>query len=80
MPNEKLLLTDKHPILHQGVEVLPISLRNNYNGISKIVLNNPVYVYTLITEKRTAVNMNGIYVYTWNYDDFINKKYNCILL
>lgn len=79
MPNESLLITDKHPILHQGKEVLPSKLMENYEGITNCVLSDPVHVYTLITEERTAVIMNGMYVYTWNLDDFKKKKFNCIL-
>lgn len=37
-------------------------------------------VYTLITEERTAVKMNGADVYTWNIEDFNSKNYNCLLL
>lgn len=78
MPNTELYLTKGHPVLFNGKEVLPTNIVND--DISIKILPRPATVYTLITEERTAVKMNGADVYTWNVEDFNKRKYNCLLL
>lgn len=78
IPDNTLYLTKGHPILFNGKEILPSKIENECINI--VTLPNLVTVYTLITEERTAVKMNSVDVYTWNKEDFIKRKYNCILL
>ena len=80
VPNNDIYITDYHPIFLDGVEVVPSKIANIYQNIKHCKLEFPVAVYTLITEERTSILMNGLNVYTWNKEDFDKKKYNCILL
>lgn len=77
-PSDTLYITDGHPILFNNREILPTKINND--NIRHVDLPNVITVYTLITEERTAVKMNGVDVYTWNKEDFAKKSYNCILL
>lgn len=67
LPTNDLYIKGSHPILLNDKEVLvrdiPEAEAINYE------LDN---VYTFVTEEREAVKINGIYVYTWNMQDWIS--------
>jgi hypothetical protein len=62
--DERLLLTDDHPILIQGQKVLPSALVGNCNFATRVSIAK-TNVYVLITEHPTFVKINGFLVATW---------------
>lgn len=62
-----------HPILINNREVLPEELEES--GLSELVqLEQPTYVYTLITESRSFVEIQGVPVGTWcqvSWENFV---------
>lgn len=76
LPGAKPLLISKgHPLLLEGKEILPEDLVEN--GISKeIQLPDPIHLYTLITDRREFVLIQGMNVGTWcesSWENFINN-------
>jgi hypothetical protein len=70
-PSEDTYIIDGHPIFVNSKEVLPINL---INGTTiKYVDMESAPVYTLVTENRTFVLVNGLPICTWSGVD-IGKK------
>lgn len=65
-----LLLSPGHPILLGGKEILP----ENHPDAQLISLSKPCKIYTIITDRRSFINVQGIYVATWSkagWDNFV---------
>lgn len=69
-PNEDLLITDYHPIMIDGKEVLP----RDYIDDKKIIMDSvkPEKVYALCTTERIFTIVNNIPVCTWKEDELNN--------
>lgn len=65
LPSTDLLIRRGHPILLEGKETNCSDLING-NSICDIILDEPEHVWSLCTENRTFVMMNGIPVCTWS--------------
>jgi hypothetical protein len=79
VPSQDLLIRKGHPILFNGKSIKPERLikRLAPNKVNYIKLSNKEFVWSLCTEKRTFVMMQGVAVVTWVYSDLIkSKKYN----
>jgi len=64
-PCVPLRIRQGHPLLIKGKEVLPEELLG-VPGVKEVRLPRPVHVYTLLTERRTFVQMQGVSVGTWS--------------
>lgn len=65
-----LLISPGHPILYKGKEIQP----ENHPDAQLISLSKPRKIYTIITERRSFINVQGIYVATWSkagWDNFV---------
>lgn len=68
-----LLISDSHPMLINGIEVTGQQLAT-CPGVRMVDNQRPVY--TIITESRDYVEMNGVLVATWSsdaWDNFVNN-------
>jgi len=65
VPSAPLLIRPGHPLLVAGKEVLPEALLD-LPGVAQVQLEKPVHVYTLLTEQRSFVDMQGALVGTWS--------------
>lgn len=72
-PSQVLHICSGHPILLNGKEVDPESLIGS-NGIS--YQNQPIFVYTLLTEHRSFVDIQNCQVCTWSHDAWLNFAEN----
>lgn len=63
-PSQDLLIREGHPLLLGGRETFPEVLLDTA-GVEKIRLDRPVYVYTLVTEQKQYINIQGLMVSTW---------------
>jgi hypothetical protein len=64
-PAEDLLLTRGHPVLAGGKEIECEKLLNG-STITEVQLSRPAKIYTLATERRSFVRMQGLPVGTWS--------------
>jgi len=64
-PAEDLLLTRGHPVLAGGKEIECQKLLNG-STITEVQLSRPAKIYTLATERRSFVSMQGLPVGTWS--------------
>lgn len=64
-PENDLLIREGHPLLVAGREMLPESLLD-MAGVERVTLDKPTYIYTLVTENKEFVNMQGVKVATWS--------------
>jgi hypothetical protein len=64
-PAQDLLIREGHPLLVKGREVMPEHLLD-LPGVERITLAQLTYIYTLVTEQKQFVNMQGIMVATWS--------------
>jgi len=64
-PNMDLYIRREHPVLYEGKEVSCTDLLNG-NSIRDVILPEEVHVWSLCTNKRTFVKMQGIPVCTWS--------------
>jgi len=64
-PAQDLLIRKGHPLLVQSREILPEDLLD-LPGVESITLERPTYIYTLVTEQKQFVNMQGAMVATWS--------------
>jgi hypothetical protein len=72
---EALLIRRGHPMLVRGQEVECQMLTTNPSVARKIVLDREVPVYTLVTDRRTFVNMQqGACVATWGADSWFAQQ------
>jgi len=65
-PSADLLIREGHPLLIQGLETLPESLLGSVPGIERADLEQPLHIYTLVTEQKQFVEMQGLLVATWS--------------
>jgi len=65
-PSADLLIREGHPLLIHGFEVLPESLIRSVPGIERADLEHPLHIYTLVTEQKQFVGMQGLLVATWS--------------
>jgi hypothetical protein len=68
-PINDLLIRDGHPLLIDGNEIECQKLING-NNIKRVILDNKDFIYTLVTHDRVFVNMEGLYVCTWQSDEW----------
>lgn len=71
VPTKDLLLTRGHPVLLRGQEVECQHLING-TSISEVQLAKSVDLYTLVTERRSFVQLQGVLVGSWSSDAFDN--------
>jgi hypothetical protein len=75
VPSAPLRIRPGHPMLFAGREVQPEWLIG-LPGIAQAQLEKPVHVYTLLTEQRSFVDMQGAFVGTWSeagWQNFIDN-------
>lgn len=65
-PSADLLIREGHPLLLEGRETLPESLVDNVQGVERAELEQPLHIYTLVTEQKQFVEMQGLLVATWS--------------
>jgi uncharacterized repeat protein (TIGR01451 family) len=65
VPSADLIIRKRHHILLNGKSIDPARLKKRYSGVKKISLEESVPVWSLCTEKRTFVMMEGVPVATW---------------
>lgn len=75
LPKKEVHIIAGHPILIDGREVCPENLCNG-NSIRMVNLDQGEDIYTLCTEKRTFVNVQGLQVGTWGRDAWDNFLLN----
>lgn len=73
-PTSDLLIRPGHPILIGGKEVLPESLIGNVYGVSFATLERPLHYFTVVTQKRLFVDIQGIPVATWGNQSWANQE------
>lgn len=69
MPSEDLYIVEGHPLNIDGEEILCQDLING-DTIKKVVLDKPVFVYSLCAKERVPVKMNNVFVYTWEQNEW----------
>jgi hypothetical protein len=76
IPVNSVVIKKHHPILFNGVEILPEKLQKilGKEKIKSIVLPEALPVYSLSTEKRTFVMMENLPVCTWQHSDLLKKR------
>jgi hypothetical protein len=67
-PNNDLLIRKNHPILINGKEINPADLIKNVKGVRHKKLASATPTWSLCTEERTFVMMEGVPVATWAYE------------
>jgi len=65
VPTTRFRVQPGHPLLVKGREVLPETMLG-LPGVREVSLEQPLHVYTLITERRDFVLMQGMSVGTWS--------------
>jgi len=65
-PSADLLIREGHPLLVKGFETLPESLIDSVPGVEYADLEQPLHIYTLVTEQKQFVRMQGLLVATWS--------------
>lgn len=80
-PNREILVLKGHPLLlsKETPEILAEELIGHAN-IRIVGLSHQEYIYTLVTPRRTFVNMNGIFVGTWSEAAWDNYTANTMTL
>lgn len=69
-PNMNLLIRKGHPLLLDGLEINCEELVGKVFGVEFIDLPERKSIFTLITNKKTYLNMNGCSVATWSQASF----------
>ena len=69
MPSEDLYIVEGHPLNIDGKEILCDDLIND-DTIKKVVLDQPVFVYSLCAKERVPIKMNNVFVYTWEQNEW----------
>jgi len=72
-PSEDLYIRAGHPVLVGGQE-LPCEWLVDGQRVDEVELEKPARIYTLCTESRTFVDMQGVLVGTWSqaaFDNFV---------
>lgn len=74
LPSKKIRLTPDHPILYEE-KLVPVGqlADEKISGFSHEVLDEAVNSYTLITEKKDFVKIEGVDVMTWSKKDFEDR-------
>jgi len=75
LPSRDLLIARGHPLLLNGKEV-PCEELIDGHMIQEIELEQPARLFTLCTEGRNFVDMQGLLVGTWSNDSLENFKQN----
>jgi hypothetical protein len=70
-PSKDLHIIDGHPIWIGGQEILPSRLIGQHDIAYVELESKPIY--TLVTEKRTFVLINNVYVCTWSQVDIAKQ-------
>lgn len=70
-PYQDLLIKSGHPVLIDGKEI-PCEELINEKNVREIEIGDVKRIFTLVTRKRSFVEMNGIFVGTWSKEDFEN--------
>jgi len=70
-PSQPLRIKPGHPILVDGREVMPEQLVGS-PGVQFRGLDRPTHIYTLLTERRSFVLMQGVPVSTWAEADWLH--------
>jgi hypothetical protein len=70
MPCHDLLIREGHPVV-VGSKEIPCQDLVNHTNVCEVQLDKPVHVYTLCTEHRVPVMIEGIEVLTYAKADFI---------
>lgn len=66
-PSKPLLIREGHSMLIRGKELLPESLVDLMPGrVGRIHLEKPKLIYTIVTDKRTFTDIQGVLVSTWS--------------
>jgi len=79
MPSDDLLIRDRHPILVNGKIVEPRRLLGKNDKVTKVLLDKSE-VYSLCTQEKMFVMMQGVPVKTWSYSDLIKSKFHYELI
>lgn len=69
-----LLITENHPILIDGKEILPEALLGNSSFAGKLETSRRVALYTLITAQPTFVKANGFWIKTWGEEAWHHRQ------
>lgn len=70
LPSSALYIREGHPILLNGKEVLPESLKSEHSQVTELNMKKKSTIYSLCTKERTFVKMNGVDVATWGRADW----------
>lgn len=66
-PSKPLLIREGHPMLIRGQELLPETLVDLMPGrVGRIHLEKPKLIYTIVTDKRTFADIQGVLISTWS--------------
>jgi hypothetical protein len=74
IPTNDILIRKGHPILYNGREVNPSRLVGKLEGVEKVILDEPVHVWSLCTQERMFVLAEGVPIGTWASADILSKK------
>lgn len=76
-PMDILLITPTHPMLIKGSEVNGRQLIDSgVQGVSLVKNLDRIPVYTVITDRRAFISMNGVYIGTWSEASWNNFRDN----
>jgi len=74
VPSQDILIRKEHPILYKGKTVDPLKLSKKLgiqDKIHEINVTVPTNIYSLCTEEKTFVMMQGLPIQTWSNRDWI---------
>ena len=81
-PISDTYITPNHPIVINNTEIAAKKLINGVNIYHTVLPAQKIY--TLVTSERLAIDMNGMPIMTWKYDDLLNfmKTYavSCVFI
>lgn len=68
--SDDVLIRRGHPLLANGKFKVPCEALIGQNGVEEVQLDEMQSIFTLITERETFVQMNGIAVGTWSPESY----------
>lgn len=75
IPSGDLFIREGHPFIFKGREVLPEDLVGKC-GIGRVSMENAKFIYSLITDRRCFIDMQGLMVATWSICGWENAVEN----
>jgi len=69
MPNADFYVTSGHKIIINGFEI-----KAKYIPNTKRIKVKPENIYSICTENRTSIKVNGLNVIAWGYDEWMEKS------